>query len=186
MDIIVDNIGRSDRDVILSIINSRFIIDYGTVETNNGDGTIDVIHAVPATPLYPPDGYVPENFPTRSKGVEVLFLSGVMFSSKFELQVGDPVLLLGLKDLVNSTKGITVKRATVFSHYSQNTLKAIPLAAPNSQALAQINIVNGLFQIKNTAQSLATILESLTTQGPPPFHFISSSTIAQLQGLLAP
>ena len=186
IDYIADNFGTSDRDVINSLIASKFIIDYGTVEVNNGDGTVDVLHSICSTPRYPPQGYIPENFPTRTKSVEVLFLSGAMFSMNFELQTGDPVLLVGLKDLVESTADALPHTASVFAHYSLNTLKAIPLATNNAQAIAQINIINGLFQIKNAAQSLANILESLTTQGPPPYHFLPSSTIAQLQGLLSP
>lgn len=160
-DFILDSASLSEREIINSIINSRFIIDYGTVTANNGDGTIDVQHAVPITLKYPPSGYSPNSNPSTTHNVEVLFLSGAQFSSKFTLAVGDPVLLVGLKDFVPNTQAVTGVVNTVFPHYNQNTLKAIPLAGPNTNALAQINVLNGLLQIKNASQSLFTILNNL-------------------------
>ena len=186
IDLILEGIQTSDLEVILSIIASRFIIDYGSVLANNGDGTVDVQHAVPFTPKYPPQGFTPSF--TTTHGVEVLFLSGANFSTSFQLQLGDPVLLVGLKDFVKSTASLPKAPNTpsAFQHYNQNTLKAIPLSGSNAMAMAQINVVNGLLQIKNQAQSLATILETFSTQGPPPFHMVAPDTIAKLQLLLTP
>ena len=184
-DFILEGMSLSDRDVVLSIINSRFIIDYGTILQDNGDGTANVQHAVPMSPKYPPNDWVPMT-PTVTNNVEVLYLSGGQFSTSFKVTIGDPVLLVGLKDFVKNTKSLDGQPLTVFNHYNQNTLKAIPLAGSNAMAIAQINVVNGLLQIKNQAQSLATILETFSTQGPPPYHMVAPDTIAKLQALLTP
>ena len=174
----------TDRDIINGFINSRFIIDYGTILQDNGDGTVNVQHAVPATPRFPTSDFV--SAPTVTNNVEVLYLSGSQFSTSFKVTIGDPVLLVGLKDFVKNTKSLDGQPLTVFNHYNQNTLKAIPLAGSNAMAIAQINVVNGLLQIKNQAQSLATILETFSTQGPPPYHMVAPDTIAKLQALLTP
>ena len=184
-DFILEGMSLNDRDVVLSIINSRFIIDYGTILQDNGDGTVNVQHAVPMSPKYPPNDWVPMT-PTITNNVEALYLSGAQFSTSFTVTIGDPVLLVGLKDFVKNTKSLDGQPLTVFNHYNQNTLKAIPLAGSNAMAIAQINVVNGLLQIKNQAQSLATILETFSTQGPPPYHMVAPDTIAKLQALLTP
>ena len=194
IDLILEGIQTSDLEVILNVITSRFIIDYGSVLANNGDGTVDVQHAVPFTPKYPPQGFTPSF--TTTHGVEVLFLSGANFSTSFQLQVGDPVLLVGLKDFVKSTASLPEAPNTpsAFQHYNQNTLKAIPLAASNAMAQVQINVVSppapapgpSLLQIKNQAQSLATILETFSTQGSPVYHMVAPDTIAKLRALLTP
>ena len=148
IDLILEGIQTSDLEVILSVIASRFIIDYGSVLTNNGDGTVDVQHAVPFTPKYPPQGFTPSF--TTTHGVEVLFLSGANFSTSFQLQVGDPVLLVGLKDFVKSTASLPKAPNTpsAFQHYNQNTLKAIPLAGSNVNAKGQINVTSTALELK--------------------------------------
>ena len=185
MDLTTEGLYLSDRDIILSIINSRFIIDYGSIIKDNGDGTVNVQHAVPMSPKYPTKDWVPMS-PTITNNIEVLYMSGAQFSTSFKVTIGDPVLLLGLKDFVKHTNTIDNQPLTVFNHYNQNTLKAIPLSGSNATAIAQINVVNGLLQIKNQAQSLATILETFSTQGPPPFHMVAPDTLAKLQLLLTP
>jgi hypothetical protein len=164
-------------------------VDYGTVLKDNGDGTVDVQHAVPVVPKYP-DANPSANVitPTVSHSVEVLYMASANFGSTFKLTPGDFVLLVGLKDFVPTTTKISPnpQAPAAFYHYSQNTLKAIPLAGTNAMANAQINVVNGLIQIKNTAQSLATILETFSTQGPPPYHMVAPDTITKLQMLLTP
>jgi hypothetical protein len=95
---------------------------------------------------------------------------------------------VGLKDYVPTTTKISSnpQAPAAFYHYSQNTLKAIPLAGVNPNTQAQINVVNGLLQIKTMTQSLATILETFSTQGPPPYHMVAPDTITKLQMLLTP
>jgi len=196
LDYILDATKLSLKDIVTSIVNSRFIVDYGTVLKDNGDGTVDVQHAVPVVPTYP-DANPSANVitPTVTHSVEVLYMASANFGSTFKLTPGDFVLLVGLKDYVPTTTEVSPnpQAPAAFYHYSQNTLKAIPLAGTNAMANAQINVVNGLFQIKNTAsesnpspQSLATILETFSTQGPPPYHMVSPDTIAKLQLLLTP
>ena len=187
-DYVMDNVGTSDKEIINSIINSRFIIDYGTIIANNNDGTVNVQHAVPITPKYP-NVKNPTTNPTVSNKVEILYLSGAMFSTNFQPQVGDPVLLVGLKDYLQDSNSINGQPLTVFHHYNQNTLKAIPLAGPNLNAMIQINVVNGLLQIKampsgmtlyQVISDLINAVLTLQTQGPPPYHAQISPVTTQL------
>jgi hypothetical protein len=147
MDLTTEGLYLSERDIILSIINSRFIIDYGSVTQDNGDGTVNVQHAVPMTPKYPTKDWIPLS-PTITKNVEVLYISGGQFSTNFKVTVGDPVLLVGLKDFVQNTKSINNQPLTVFNHYNQNTLKAIPLAGSNANAKGQINVTSTALELK--------------------------------------
>lgn len=186
MDYILDNMGVSQRDIIASIINSKFFMDYGTITSINSDKTVNVKHAVPMTPRYTPDGYDPKAHPTMSYNIEVLYIGSAAFSSSFELKVGDPVLLVGLKDFVEDTQNISGDPNTTFNHYNQNTLKALPLTGINPNAQAQINIVNGLFQIKTQQMSLYKVISdlinavlSLQTQGAPPYHVSVSAATTQ-------
>jgi hypothetical protein len=151
IDYILDATKLSLKDIITSVINSRFIIDYGTVLKNNGDGTVDVQHAVPIVPKYP-DANPAANAikPTVTHSVEVLYLASANFGSTFQLTAGDFVLLVGLKDYVPTTTQISPnpQAPAAFYHYSQNTIKAIPMAGTNSTSKGQINVVNGQLQLK--------------------------------------
>lgn len=189
MDYILDNMGVSQRDLINSIINSKFMLDYGKIITVNSDKTVNVQHAVPMTLRYPPKDYDSKAHPTTSYNLEVLYIGSSEFSSSFELKVGDPVLLIGLKDYIDDTQNISGDPNTTFSHYDQNTLKVLPLTGINSSSQTQINIVNGLFQIKTQQMSLYKVISdlisailSLQTQGAPPYHpSVSAGTIQALQ-----
>ncbi len=162
IDIVLDSISLSTRDVVLSIIASRFIVDYGVVSSINSDKTVNVDHSGIYTPKYPPDGYTYPKITTNN--IEVLYPSSANFSINFALQAGDPVLLLGLKDTVPSTRSATPiagNPAKEFHHYDRSNLKAIPLAYSDTNAQVQMNIKNNLIQLKNTAQSFSTLIDSL-------------------------
>ena len=145
-------------DIIRQTIAASFICDYGIVKAVNSDKTVDVTHAVQGQYI---DG---TNMPvTVTKSVEVVFPGSAGLAITWPIAVGDGVLLVGLKNFVNSTKSIQppTNPPTEFPHYNQDTLKAIPLQNIASPAFT-INVDNaGLGQIKNASKSLFTVLQEL-------------------------
>ena len=133
----------TDRDLIVSILSSFFIVDYGFIKTVNADETIDVTHAKQLKTM---DGV---SLPaTVTKNVEVLTLSGAGFSLKFDYKKGDRVLLLGLKNYVPKVEDVTsATETTAFMHYTRETLKAIPLCVFSDDARVKIEVEDGTFKV---------------------------------------
>lgn len=165
-------------DIIRSIINSLFMSDYGIVKKVNPDKTIDVTHAVMGSLINGVSMGL-----TETRNVEVLFPASAAFGQSWPIAVGDGVLLIGLRNSIASTESIKEPTAppNEFLHYSQNTMKAIPLQTVSSPKVIinvssggnleiQNNNVGGLIQIKNATKSLYTVLNSLIT------HLISLTT----------
>jgi hypothetical protein len=158
-------------DILRSIVNHAFIADYGIVKQVNSDKTIDVTHAIMGQLI---NG---DSMPvTETRNIEVLFPASAAFGQSWPIAVGDGVLLIGLRDAVASTKGIQAPTAppNEFLHYSQNTMKAIPLqkvSSPkvtiNVTAGGNLEIQNtntgGLIQVKNATKSLYTVLNNIIT-----------------------
>lgn len=145
-------------DIIRQTIASSFIVDYGIVKAVNSDKTVDVTHAVRGQYI---DGTpVPL---TVSTAVEVIFPGSASAAITWPIAVGDGVLLVGLKQFVSSTKGITVpsQPPSDFPHYNQETLKAIPLQNISAPAFTISVDSSGLAQIKNASKSLFSILQEL-------------------------
>jgi len=167
----VTGIQYNQRDIIQSVINGTFFADYGIVKEVNADKTITVTHAVLSVLI---NGIpLPQ---TETHYVEVLYPASANYGNKWPLQIGDGVLLIGLKNYVDSTNGI--ESPTIpprqFPHYTQNTMKAIPLQSVDSPKVSinvtdagnleiQNNNTGGLIQVKNSTKSLATILTNLAT-----------------------
>lgn len=128
-----------DRNLIESIINSYFIIDYGFISEVNVDNTVNVIHA---KKLKARTG---ENLPeTITKNIEVLTLCSKGFSFSIPYEKGDKVLLLGFKDFVKSTDSVTQATENLFFiHYDRETMKALPLCVFNSKAKIKIEAKDG-------------------------------------------
>lgn len=150
----------SERDVILSVIRSCFMADYGIVRTVSGNKTVDVEHAVLSVtrPGVVADARVLPAIVT--KNVELLFpvMGGLSISGT--VKVGDGVLLVGLRDLVPTTLGITAaSQPPEFWHYSQQTLKAIPLSAIKATSI-QFGEENGKAFLRNQTASLFTVLNN--------------------------
>jgi len=147
-------------DIIRQTIAASFIADYGIVKAVNSDKTVDVTHAVQGQYI---DG-TPASL-TVTRGVEVVFPGSASFSQTWPTAVGDGVLLIGLKNYVQTTKGIQPPSGppNEFPHYSQDTLKAIPLQNIASPAFTFAVDSNGLAQIKNATKSLYTILNNIIT-----------------------
>lgn len=129
----------TDRDLISSVVNSFYIVDYGFVTAVNTDGSVNVTHAKRAVTRY--GKTLPE---VKTDNVQVLTFSGAGFSLKPDVKKGDKVLLLGLKDYVEDVADIASSSETeVFLHYSRETMKALPLCVFNSQAKIQIELKDG-------------------------------------------
>ena len=139
----IENTAFSDRDMITRLLTSFYIIDYGFVNKVNADGSVNVTHAKKHETL---EGIkLPE---TVTSNLEVLTLSGKGFSVQWDIQAGDQVLLLGLKDYVPQVNKVT--RATdqeAFIHYTRDTMKAFPLSVFNNQAKVVVKAHGGTLSI---------------------------------------
>lgn len=145
-------------DIIRQNIGASFIVDYGIVTTVNSDKTVNVVHAVMME--YINGDAAPT---TNTNNVEVLFPASASFGQTWPIAVGDGVLLVGLKNIVPSTSGITGPTSTIseYAHYVQDTMKAIPLQTVANPTF-QFNVdETGLAQIKNQSKSLFTILDNV-------------------------
>lgn len=143
------------RKLINSIIGGKFFADYAIVTSINADETVNVTHAVngellDGTPLPP----------TVTNNVEVLYPTSTNFGMRWDISVGDRVLLIGLQNTMSVTDSIP-NLPSDFLHYVQSTMKAIPLGISQTPPLVQINVDAGKLQIKNAAQSLYTVMNNL-------------------------
>ena len=140
----IENTEFSDRDMITRLLASFYILDYGFVNKVNADGSVNVTHAKKHETL---EGIkLPE---TTTNNIEVLTLSGAGFSVVWDIQPGDQVLLLGLKDYVPQVNKVT--RATeqeAFIHYTRDTMKAFPLSVFNKDAKVLVQVDKGTLAIK--------------------------------------
>ena len=141
----------TDRDLIESVLQSFYIVDYGYIKNVNTDKTIDVVHAKRLKT------YSGQSLPqTESKKVEVLTLSGSGFSIQFDYKKGDKVLLLGLKDFVPKAADVsTATETTTYLHYTRETMKALPLCVFNDKAKVVIKIESGKLTIANSSGQAA-------------------------------
>ena len=150
------NLGITERDLIKSIIASRFIVDFGIVVAVSADKTqVDVQHAIQ------PKLFGTQLQTTVTKGVEVLWPASAAMAIQWDLAAGDTVLLVGLKDFVETVKVSAPAPTDVGLHYTQETMKAIPMGEYGTPAQVTINGSGGLLQIKTAAASLYTIIQTL-------------------------
>lgn len=129
----------TDRNLIESVLQSFYIVDYGYIKNVNPDKTIDVVHAKRLK------SYADQTLPpTETKAIEVLTLSGSGFAIQFDYKKGDKVLLLGLKDYIPKAEDVnTATETTIYLHYTRETLKALPLCVFNNDAKVVVKIENG-------------------------------------------
>jgi hypothetical protein len=133
------------RDVVASVIASQFIVDYGIITAVSSDKKkVDVKHAVIDTLK---TGEALDAYETSS--VELLYPSSSGLSIKYDVAVNDPVLLIGLKNLVDDTTAVNPATQTAYTHYNQATLKAIPLAGADTAAKVRMITDNGLLTVEN-------------------------------------
>lgn len=133
----------SDRDLIVRLLANFYIIDYGFVNKVNADGTVNVTHA--KRPMTLEDVELPE---TRTNNLEVLCLSGAGFTLQWDIQAGDQVLLLGLKDYVREVAKVTKSSSQeAFIHYTRDNMKVFPLTVFNNQARVVVKAHGGTLSI---------------------------------------
>jgi len=153
----------SEAEKIDSRIAEKSIVDYGIV-TAVSSNRVDVNLQAKATAWGEDVGIV------ELKSVELLFPVSSGLSFEMEVKVGDSVLLLGLKNYVQSVASITepAKPEMPFK-YSRENIKAVPLSSLRSigsstgQSSLYMRAKAGKLQVKNATKSLYTALDSFET-----------------------
>lgn len=134
----------TDKDLITSILNNYFIVDYGYINKVNPDKTVNITHAIKPTLMNGEE--LPE---TTTDNVEVLTLCGSGFSIQLDYKAKDKVLILGLKDYIKSVEDVEkAETAKAFVHYSRSTIKVIPLCIFSDEAKVKIVCNDGKMTIK--------------------------------------
>lgn len=134
----------TDKDLITSILNNYFIVDYGYINKVNPDKTVNITHAIKPTLMNGEE--LPE---TTTDNVEVLTLCGSGFSIQLDYKAKDKVLILGLKDYIKSVKDVEkAETAKAFIHYNRSTIKVIPLCIFSDEAKVKIVCNDGKMTIK--------------------------------------
>jgi hypothetical protein len=150
-------------DPIADYVDNLFIVDYGIVRGVNIDGTIDVAHAKRLT--LKTGEYLPESI---TEQIEVLWPSVGDFSFRASLNVGDKVLLLGLKNYLRTVDIDDTSDQDLYYAYSRETLKALPYCVFNSSASVVVEVVDsdlaidtnaGKVSLKNTARNLKLLID---------------------------
>jgi len=149
MNPVFDQLGRQPRWLIENLIGASYIVDLGVVVATD-QTTVDVQHAVIQVK------YGQELPETVTRNVEVLWT----FPGTWNLHARDVVLLVGLKDYVKRAQGASVGTTDVPLHYTQETLKAIPIRASSAQTVIKVDS-EGLLQVKNAVASLFTIFQDI-------------------------
>jgi hypothetical protein len=152
---IIDALALTESDVTRSIVAASFMADYGVVKAVNGE-LIDVTHLTLGTEV---DG-VTLRKETVTTGVEVLFpmMSGLSITGT--IAVGDGVLLIGLRNPIPAVSSKEPQKAVCKAHYSQETIKAIPLSSIQT-ASVQFGEDGGKAFLRNSSRSLFTLLDGL-------------------------
>lgn len=136
--------GLSEKDLITSILNNYFIVDYGYINKVNPDKTVNVTHAAKPVLI---DGT--ELGETTTDNVEVLTICGAGFSINWDYKANDKVLLLGFKDYVPQVKNVSKAEVPqAFVHYDRATIKAIPLCVFSNDAKVVIDVKDGNMDVK--------------------------------------
>jgi hypothetical protein len=149
----------TDNDVINSIINSKFIIDYGTIKSINKAGTLATIqHQVNAN-------FNGKDYTLVTPNVEVLYNSNSSLSLNSPPQVGDGVILFGLRRFLQTTTPPLQDPVSQVSGaaYDRSTMKCFPLSTIGGQSLLTIAVVNGKLQVKNNTATLFNLHTDLVT-----------------------
>ncbi len=164
----------SDAQLMDSRIANTYIVDIGIVKSVTDNKSVTVLHSTRDVTI---GG---DKFPeVVSNNVEVLFPMMGGLSIEGEIKVGDIVLLIGTRNVVPTTVGITQATFPPDNfHYVQSNLKAIPVAGINTASVAisalggvfslsssgvVIDSTSGKLRLKNTAGSLYTVINTLNT-----------------------
>lgn len=143
----LEQMGLTDRGLNEWLRGKTFLVDIGIVTAVSSDKThVDVRHIVLPIVLGT------QLDATETKNVELLFPGGgSMFSAQWDMAVGDTVLLLALKDYIDPVGGVAAPIPPVSgAHYTQDTMKAIPLDAFNTNSKFTIVATGNTLTIKGT------------------------------------
>ena len=156
----IEALGMTQRDLIKSVIAEAFFADFGTVKavypSATSPQTVDVSHSVQ------PKSFGDQLDTTVTMGVELLFPGGGSeLSLEWDVNVGDPVLLVGLRDYVKAASPAPAP-TDIPTHYTQETLKAIPLGPFSGSAAFMIKVTGGVLQLAGSTYALA-LYENLNT-----------------------
>ncbi len=146
----------SNKQLLESFLKNKTILDYGTILDITSDGaTCSVQHQV----LDIFNGKVIRK-PLVTKKVELLYLNSSSISFDTTPVVGDPVLILGLRRFINSTKTPMPMPYSPLSPvaYERSNIKAIPLSAINNQSGLIFRAKSGKLRLRNTTVSLFKII----------------------------
>jgi len=146
----------SDKQLLEIFLKNKTILDYGTIVSITSDGkTCSIQHQV----LDIFNGKVITK-PLVTEKVELLYLNSSSISFDTTPQVGDPVLILGLRRFINSTKTPMDKPYAPLSPvaYERSTAKAIPLSAINDQSGLIFRAKSGKLRLRNKTLSLFKII----------------------------
>lgn len=127
----------TERQKIENIIENYYFIDFGIVTQVSADeSTVDVYH----TSL--PDNDGKPGQPTKTTSVELIWPGGLNFQFKWKVQVGDTVLLFGIRDFVKTVSGLKSPMTPDISlRYRQENMKAFPFGV-QAQALSTIEVTD--------------------------------------------
>ena len=142
-------LSMTERDLIEAIIAETFFADYGYVTAvipaiGDDKTRVDIQHIVK------PKVVGQDLPPTVTRGVELLFPAGAGYSEEWDVKKGDGVLLIGLKWYVNTVDQSGPQSSDVNLHYTQETMKAIPLGRFNGSATVTLKIIGGKWQLNAT------------------------------------
>jgi hypothetical protein len=155
---LIENLGITKRDLIKSIIAEFFFADFGTVKAVHGSPptAVDVQHSVQ------PQLFGQQLETTVTKGIELLFIGGgAGMSFEWDVNQGDPVLLIGLRDIVSAANPVPAPPGVTL-HYTQETMKAIPLGPFKAGASFVIKVTGGVAQLAGSTYAM-TLYENLNT-----------------------
>ncbi|ADX42559.1 hypothetical protein [Tetrasphaera phage TJE1] len=160
---IFDFFGVSELQAFRSIISDAFFADWGIVKKVNGQTSVDVEHAVLSVTR--PGVVAPSRVLDAlvTTDVELLWMSMSGLAVSGTVKEGDLVMLIGFRDLLPSTQGVTAPaQPPEFWHYTQQTLKAIPFSGTLDRDV-QFGEAGGKAFLRNRSGSLFTFLNNLTT-----------------------
>ena len=146
----------SDRQVRESFLKNKTILDYGTITSITTDGSFCNVQ-LQVLDIF--NGNVIQN-PLIIQNAEILYLSTSSISFDTTPKAGDPVLILGLRRYIDSTKSPMKPPYAPLSPvaYERSTAKVIPLSALNVSSGLTIRAKNNKLRVRNAQVSLFKVI----------------------------
>jgi len=148
------------QDVVQSNIESKYFSDYGRVTAvYQTGGIVTTVDLTLAATAFIKNGL---NQPNNVYGIEVLYPATAGLSFEIPVAVGDGMLLVGTRTLIESVSSVSSAptNPTMNTMYSKETFKAIPLSSLKSSSTMYMRVKDGKLQVKNATKSLFTALDN--------------------------